>query len=89
MIRSPIPIQIIQNDDIIGENMDIFGEKVYILSFINQVTLAINERQRKIPTHKLSKSGGARDILPIASSMRNMLHPNAHGANHVIIAMRI
>lgn len=89
LIRRPIPIQIIQNEEMIGENMDIFGEKEYILSFINQVILAINERQRNIPTQRLKRSGGARDIFPIASNIRNILQPNAHGVNPVMIAMNI
>ena len=89
MIRSPIPIQIIQNEEIIGDNRDIFGEKEYILSFINQVIRAINERHIKIPAQRLKRSGGTRDIFPIASNIKNILHPNAHGANPVIIAISI
>ena len=89
MIRRPIPIQIIQNEDIIGESVDILGEKLYIKSFINQVILAIKARKVKIPSQILRRSGGANAIFPIASNIRNILHPNAHGANHVMIAMKI
>lgn len=89
MIRRPTPIQIIKNEDIIGENAENFGEKEYILSFINQVILAINERQRNMPNQRLKRIGGASDIFPIARSIRNILQPNAQGANQVIIAIKI
>ncbi len=73
----------------IGENVDIFGEKEYILSFMNQVILATKLRQVKIPSQRLKRSGGANAIFPIASNIRNILHPKAHGANHVMMAMKI
>ncbi len=86
---SQIPILIIKNEESIGENIDIFGEKLYILSFINQVILAIIARQRNIPAPRLRRSGGASDIFPIAINIRNILQPNAHGVNPVIIAIKI
>ncbi len=84
-----MPIQIIKNEERIGENVENFGEKEYILSFINQVILAIIERHKNIPIHKLNRSGGASDIFHIAINMRNILHPNAQGVKPVMIAMRI
>ncbi len=78
-----------KNEDRIGENVENFGEKEYILSFMNHVILAIIARHKNIPIHKLKRSGGASDIFHIAINMRNILHPNAHGVRPVIIAMRI
>lgn len=79
----------IKNEERIGEKVENFGEKEYILSFINQVILAIVARHKNMPIHKLKRSGGASDIFHIAINMRNMLHPNAHGVRPVMIAMKI
>lgn len=75
-------------EEIIGEISPIFGAKRITFFFQNIVIQAIIARQENIPTPSARRSGSARSPLFTARSMRNILHPKAHGVNPVIIARK-
>lgn len=81
------PIQTINTEETIGDIFQILGANLYILFLMKAVTVAILRRHKKIQIPRASNSGGASDIFHIASNIRNILHPNAHGVNHAINAI--
>lgn len=53
------------------------------------VTAPMSMRQRNMPIPRLMRRGSASDVFPVERSMRNMLHPNAHGVIPVRTARNI